>query len=252
MRLVCSVLFFILMTCGVKSQGLVGRKFEARQALLFDLQLKRQFPGGDLKARFGANSSIGICLTYKTTNNWFLSGSGHFIFGKNVKESGILDSLKGSSGQIIDEHGQFAVIGLDERGSFWNASVGKIIPIWKTNQNSGIFISAGGGFLQHRIRIYSGNSVPQLSSDYKKGYDRLTNGAALVQSAGFRFLDPRKRVNLTVSFEMTEAFTRNRRAYNFDTMLQDDRKRMDLLFGTNISLTIPLYLKKTSDEEFFE
>ena len=234
------------------AQGVFYRKFEPKQALLFDITIKQQFPGGDMAKRFGKDASLGLDINYKTSNNWVFGIGGHFMFGNDVKESGILDSLKGETGEIIDENGQFAVVGFDQRGMYFGASIGKIISFGGVNKNSGLFVSLGAGYLQHKIRIYSTNTVPQLSEEYKKGYDRFTFGPAATQFIGYRFLDPRKRLNFSFGFEMTEGFTQNRRSYNFDTRMADTEKRLDLLYGLKLSLTVPIYLKKASEEEFFE
>ena len=252
MKKLVLITVFALGLGSAQSQGLFRRRFEPKQVILFDLTLKRQYPGADMLSRFGPNTSIGMELSYKTTGNWVFHVGGHFLFGKQVNETGILDSLKGSTGEIIDQNGQFAVVGMDERGMYWGAGLGKVIPLNKINRNSGIYLSVGGGYLQHRIRIYSSNTVPQLNSDYKRGYDRLTFGPAASQYIGYRFLDPRKRLNFSIGIEIIEGFTKNRRSLDFDTGQRDTRQRLDLLTGIRFSLTVPLYLKKASEEEFFE
>ena len=202
--------------------------------------------------RFGRTSSLGLDVSMKTKSNWVFSIGGHFMFGNEVREIGILDSMKGSTGEIIDENGQFAVVGLDERAMYFGGSVSKIIPLNKMNRNSGLYLSVGGGYLQHKIRIYSTQTVPQLTDEYKKGYDRLTFGPAAMQYIGYRFLDPRKRLNFSFGVEVIEGFTQNRRSYNFDTRMADTKKRMDIMTGLKLTLTIPIFLKKASEEEFFE
>lgn len=234
------------------AQGLFSRRFEPKQMVLFDITLKQQWPGADLAKRFGRTSSLGLEVSYKSPSNWVFSGGGHFMFGNVVKENGVLDSLKGSTGEIIDENGQFAVVGLDERAMYWGIAIGKIIPLNAINKNSGIFLSVGGGYLQHKIRIYSTNTVPQLTDAYKKGYDRFTFGPSAMQYIGYRFLDPRKRLNFTVGVEVIEGFTKNRRSYNFDTQMADASQRLDILTGLKFTLTVPIHLKKASEEEFFE
>ena len=66
------------------------------------------------------------------------------------------------------------------------------------------------------------------------------------------FLDPKKRLNFSLGFEFTEGFTQNQRSYNFDTRMQDTEKRLDLLYSLKLALTVPIYLKKANEEEFFE
>lgn len=246
--------FLILSACSlsINAQGLFQRKFEPKQILLFDITLKQQYPGGDMAKRFGRDASIGLDVSYKTPGNWVFGLGGHFMFGNTVHEKGILDSLKGPTGEIIDENGQFAVVGLDQRGMYIGASLGKIISFGGVNKNSGLVISLGGGYLQHRIRIYSTKTVPQLTDQYKKGYDRLTGGPAATQYIGYRFLDPKKRVNFSLGFEFTEGFTQNHRSYNFDTQMRDTQKRLDLLYSLKLALTVPIFFKKATEEEFFE
>ena len=245
-----SLCFFSLVNYGL-GQGVFKRKFDAKPAFIFDVTAKYQIPGADLSKRFGKNATIGLDLTFKAKNNWFLTAGGHFMFGKNVKELGLLDTLKGETGEIIDQNGQFAVIGYNERGMYLGGSLGKIIPLNKVNGNSGLVVSVGGGYLQHRIKIFSTSTVPQLAGNYKKGYDRMTTGPALTQFIGYRFMDPVLRLNFVVGFEMIEGFTQNRRNLNFDTGFADHTKRLDLLYGLRFSLSVPLYLKKADEEEFF-
>ena len=237
----------------INAQSVFKNKFEPKSAILMDVSFKQQYPGADMAKRFGKNASLGMDVSYKSKSNWFVTIGGHFIFGNTVLENGILDSLKSkSTGEIFDQNGQFATVGLDQRGMFLGASLAKTFPISKVNKNSGIYLALGGGYLQHRIRIYTTSTVPQLTDKYKKGYDRFTFGPALTQSIGYRFLDPKKRLNFFFGFEMTEGFTQNRRSVNFDTRIRDTEKRLDLLYGIKLSLTIPLYLKKLEEEEFFE
>src|SRR5690606_34872644 len=105
-------------------------------------------------------------------------------------------------------------------------------------------------FFQHKIDFEVDETVvPQLNKDYKKGYDRLTNGFMITQFVGYAFFDAKKRINLYAGFEFSQAFTQNRRPWNFDQFLQDDTKRVDLLSGFRIGWILPLYPKST--EQFF-
>jgi hypothetical protein len=67
--------------------------------------------------------------------------------------------------------------------------------------------------------------VPQVQGAYAKGYDRLTNGPAISQYIGWLHLDRKKLVNFNAGIEIIEAFTQNRRDFNFDQMKKDDSKR---------------------------
>lgn len=245
------IIFLSILIKNSSSQDLFKRAFEPKQIIMLDIVYKQQFPGFDLSKRFGTNSSIGGDLNYKSKKNLVFAVSGNFIWGKNVKETGILDSIRGKTGEIIDLNGQFSVIGFEQRGMYLGASAGKIFSFNK-NKNSGLQILIGGGYLQHRIRIYAPETVPQLDEEMKKGYDRFTSGPSLSQNISYRFLDPRKRLNFAVGFEFIEGFTQNRRSFNYDTQTADTKKRLDFLWSLKFGLSIPIYLKKAEEEEFFE
>ncbi|MCK5784584.1 MAG: hypothetical protein KAH06_09055, partial [Desulfobacterales bacterium] len=130
-----------------------------------------QWPGGDMVARFGANSTIGLGFLVKTGDNWLIGADVNFIFGNKMKEDSLFQNLLTSEGYIIDQQGQYADLSLFERGFYSSVKLGKIIPIFGSNVNSGLMLLAGAGYLQHKIRIeVIDNSAPQLSGDYKKGY----------------------------------------------------------------------------------
>lgn len=100
----------------------------------------------------------------------------------------------------------------------------------------------GAGFLEHKIRIdVDKDDVPELSGDYLKGYDRLTNGLALTEFIGYMHCGNNRLINFIFGFELTQAFTQNRRDFNFDQMKKDDNKRLDLLYGIKLGWFFPLY-----------
>ena len=50
-------------------------------------------------------------------------------------------------------------------------------------------------------------------------------------------------MNFYFGFELYQAFTKNRRTYNYDLMEKVDVKRQDFLNGFRIGWVIPLYEK---------
>ncbi len=201
--------------------------------------------------RFNANSNIGISFSYKTGANWILGLGGEFIFGPQPKETSMLDHLKTSAGYIIGTNGEYADIRLYERGFSIDLTIGKIFPLFGPNKNSGILFRAGPGFLQHRIRIEDPNNVvPQLDGDYKKGYDRLTNGPEISTFLGYVYLGNRKLINFWIGGQLNVGFTMNRRSYNFDTRSNDPTHRTDILLGIKGGWILPLY-KKMPDPFYY-
>jgi hypothetical protein len=208
-----------------------------------------QISAGDLNKRFGNSSAINFNLDFKTKKNWVFGVNGSYIFGKDVKES-LFDSISTASGAIIDGNGQFADVRLYERGFTASLTAGKIFAFKKPNPNSGILFSVGVGFIQHKIRIETiGNTVPQLSKSYKKGYDRLSNGLLLSQNLGYLYLSNNRLVNVYIGFECMQGFTQSRRSFDYDLMKQDTEKRVDILYGGKLIWILPLY--KRAPQEFY-
>ena len=123
-----------------------------------------QFPFADMKADFGVNSNLGLELSLINDNNIYLSISGSFLFGSQVKDTTILDHLMDDNNNIIDENGQIAEILLNQRGFNTNLKLGYLYPI--IHENSGLLAYGSIGFHQHKIHIDVKNSnVPQLDTD---------------------------------------------------------------------------------------
>jgi hypothetical protein len=208
-------------------------------------------PGGDLVKRFGNNSNIGAGFILKTKRNFLFGINGSFLFGNKVKEDSLFKDILTEQGELIDKDGKYAEIRLYERGFTGYAEIGKLFPIFNSNPNSGIFFLAGVGALQHKIRIETpNNNAPQLSPEYRKGYDRFTSGLSVKGFLGYLHLSNNRRVNFFGGVEFAQAWTQNRRGYNFDTMQRDATKRLDNLFGIRIGWVLPLY-KKVPDEFYF-
>lgn len=209
-------------------------------------------PASDMKDRFGINSAVGATIGYKTRGNWYYGIEGNFIFSEKIKnEESILANISTSDGHIIDKAGIYANIVLLERGFDLMLKAGKIFAVAGPNPNSGLMITGGAGFLQHKIRIEnSDNAAPQVSGDYKKGYDHLCNGPAVSQFIGYINFSNTRKINYYAGIEVIEAFTRSRRAYYFAEMIRPNEKRFDMLIGLKAGWSFPLY-KKVSREYYY-
>jgi hypothetical protein len=207
-----------------------------------------QFPGGDLAQRFGNNSSIGGGLMIKTKNNWLISGEGNYLFGSSVKnQDSLLVNISTPEGFIIDQNGYYADIILYFRGYNIFGSIGKLIPIYP-NPNSGITLMAGAGYTQNKIRILNpDNTAPQLQGDYKKGYDKLNGGFAMKASVGYQYLGNTRLLNFAVGFEFIQAWTKRKRAVDFDTGKPDQEKYSSQYYGIKATWFIPMYKRVPRD-----
>jgi hypothetical protein len=239
---------FLTTSAQVNKSGI----FEPRQGFLISIQYGAHSPGGDMSDRFEWNSSLGLDFKFKNEKGWLFGGSYSWGFGNRVKEVGMFDSIIGLSDEIIDQDGLFSQVRLNERVHLFMLEGGKLFPIMKNNRNSGILVQLGVGAMYHRIDIFaSSEKVPQITGDYEKGYDRLSGGIAFNQFIGYQHLDPKKQVNFNIGYVAHQAFTNSLRTTQFDTRKHDDVKRKDLLSGFRIGITIPIYTKKPSVEEFF-
>lgn len=241
--LVCCLLFF----CAISVQGQ-----EVQDAgVLIGMSYAYQRPGGDLADRFGPNFSAGLSASYIGKESAFLFGlDGYFLFGDQVRTD-VLAPLRTPEGFIIANDKRIANVLLRQRGFYLGAHVGRIFGLLADNARSGLRVTLGAGLLQHRIRIQDEpfRPVAALAGDYKKGYDRLTNGLALRQFIGYQHLAPDRRLNFFAGFEFLQGLTRNRRDFNFDTRTRDDRRRLDLLWGVRVGVTLPLYF--SGEREIF-
>ena len=135
---------------------------------------------------------------------------------------------------------------------------GKLIPLGSFERNSGLLITGGLGFMQHKLKFtFQRTVLPQLENNYYKGYDRLTNGLMVRGFFGYQRIDPKGRMNFYAGMELLNGFTKNRRSYNYDTRKADTELRNDMLLGLKIGIMISLSgrqagNKKGEEERFFE
>ncbi|HHS95413.1 MAG TPA: hypothetical protein ENJ45_02405 [Phaeodactylibacter sp.] len=221
------------------------------RALLLDFHYGAAVPGGDLKDRFGHNFDAGAGIEWMLNDaNWILGVGGGILFGNKLKED-VLANIRTPEGQIISSNGSWAQIVLRERGFHVEGRIGKLIPLMKDNHRSGLRLVLGIGFLQHKIRVQDDPQafVPQIAGAYRKGYDRLTNGWMLSQFVGYQHLAKNRLINFYAGFEFKQAFTRNRRDWDFLSEAASDKNlRKDLMWGLKVGWILPFYISKAYAE----
>lgn len=216
----------------------------------FRFQYAYLLPGGDYEDTYGNTSSIGGAFAYKTKSNWQFEIEGAYFFGADIKRKDLLKDIINSTGDVTDADGELVKVIYDMRGLSINASVGKIIPVFNSNKNSGILLQAGIGFIQHRIKIdYRDGEVFQLSDEMLKGYDRLHRGFVLKQFIGYQFFGRKNLFNFYAGLEFNEGFTKNKRQYNYDSRAYDKEQKLDLLHGFKVGWAIPI--RSRESEEFY-
>ena len=227
-------------------------EMKTTQGFLFTPHYAYHTPGGDMKKRFDNFSSIGLGVDYKTSSGFTFGIDYDWFFGRSVKDSGIFSQISGPSGFIIDNNGDFSVINLHIKGNYLTANVGYLINLPKDEPNSGILLSAGAGFMQHRIDIIASEvTIPQLNGEYEKGYDKLTYGFATKQYIGYQHLVNHNRYHYRIGLVFNQGFTEGQRTWDFNANTSGKDKRFDTSVALQLGLIVPIYTKKAEDEEFF-
>jgi len=220
--------------------------------LLYSATIGYHFPGGDLRDRFGRSFSAGSAVEWISKNNLIYGIDGSIFFGNVVKED-VLANLRTEEGQIIGNTRSYADVVQRQRGFYFGAHFGKLFNIIKDQNRSGIRTTISLGLWQHKIRIQDDpqSFVTQLDKQYKKGYDRLTNGFTLNEFIGYQHLSPNRLINFYFGLDFYQGFTKNRRSFNFDTRMQDDRKRFDMKVGFKLGWSLPFYLGEDAEERYY-
>ena len=217
---------------------------------MLNLNASYHSPGGDLANRFGNSSlfGVGFQLKNKKNNYWGIELAG--LTGSKVREDDILDIITAGAVDIINVNGNTSSIRFWERGAHTQFTLGKIFPVIGPNENSGLFIQGGFGYMYHKIRIEDiGNLSPQLNSDMLKGYDRLSMGLTTSELIGYRFFSNSQKINFYIGIEFIQAFTEDVRQYDYNSQQSYKEKRLDLLSGIKFGWTFPLY--KKSDNQYY-
>lgn len=211
-----------------------------------------QFPAGDLQERFGNNSNVGISFSLLNKHNFQFGIQGEAIFDGSVHEPGLLRDIMNDNGLLTNAEGQQTLITKEERGLAFFLTVGKLLKLSKNSQTgNGLLFEIGLGYLQHKIKLdYRDGEIYQLTKELMKGYDRLSSGPAIRQSIGYQFLGKRNLVNFYLGFELTEAFTKSKRGYNYDTMEYDNESRLDIYVGARAGWIIP-FRKRKADSYYY-
>jgi hypothetical protein len=245
-------LLVLLLFCTLLSKAQLGMRDSVIFVPLIQFSYAGQMPGGDLAKRFGYNSNLALNFSVKTRKNWIIGVDFAYIFGNQIKQS-MLDSITTKSEHmVIDINGELADVRFYERGFSCSAWCGKLFSFLGPNPNSGLVVNLGLGFLEHHIKIEDiGNRSPQLAGDLKKGYDKLTNGLAVSEYVGYTYLSSSRFLNFSFGIEFMQAFTQDRRAWDYTLMKQDKTQRLDLLNGIRVGWILPLYKRMPKDRYYY-
>ncbi|MCB0520918.1 MAG: hypothetical protein H6577_20585 [Lewinellaceae bacterium] len=228
----------------------IQEKDNSGPVILANFNYGFHWPGGDLADRFGFNYSVGGSLDLLEKHNFIIGAESFLYFGNNVNID-VLAPLRNNDGIILGDLGGLSEVQLRMRALHIGGHIGKIFRLYKNApSHSGLRATLGGSYFQHKIKIQDDPVViiSALSDEYKKGYDRLSTGFALTEFIGYQHLSKNRLINFMLGVEFTQAFTQNRRSYNFDTRTTENGNRIDLLSGFRIGWTLPFYIRQNADE----
>lgn len=216
-------------------------------------QLGMGMPAADMARRSGPFTFAGISSHHKLRSGWMYGIDASFLFGSDVKEKDMLREITTEEGFLIGSDGTFYDLSYMLRGWQFTGRVAKLLPLLNRNPNSGLYAGIGLGYLQHKIRfeVEDKNAViPQLTSEYKRGYDRLTRGPVIAPVIGYLFAGNKRRLNFFVQLELNAAFTKNIR-WNYDLGGPVSARRTDLYPGLRVGWYFPIYKRVPQDYYFY-
>ncbi len=238
--LIISTLF---LSFSANAQKEEGRNTQKGVAIFTNFSYGIAKPGKDLALRFGVNNTANIGVELFTNKtNWIIGSDFSYIFSKKVKEDPLAKLINYDTYIYGNDKGLSEYL-LRERGYIIQGYIGKLFLLNKSVNRSGIRLTLGAGYMQHKIRLQDDSrSITQFSGDYKKGYDRLTGGFSLSQYIGYQYLSNNRRINFSIGFDFSQGFTKSLRDWDFDLKSKNTASRLDLLYGIRATWILPFYL----------
>lgn len=252
------IIFLLQIFCGISTLAWAQKdlfeetKLPARKGFLLGVNAGFDMPAADLANRFGNSYRIGASMHYKTNKNFMFGVKLDFNNGNIIREDSLFYGIKDQSGTYINQDGQRLGINIFRRGIMAGFEAGYIFNISKTVSDNGIMLLTGVGFMQHKILLQDkSESILSLRGDYRKGYDRLTNGLYLEQYLGYFNISKNALINFHIGLNFAAGFTQGRRDFLYDVRRSGNDKRMDIMFGLKGGWYLPMF-KSKSEELFFE
>lgn len=218
---------------------------------LFNMSYRASLPAADLAIPYGFCNGLGIDLLYKTKKNYIAGANGFVIFSRNVKNTDYINFLKDPNGLIFRDDMTPINLNASMRGGEALLVFGKLFPSFKKNPEWSWHVIGGAGFLQHKYLFRAGGTT-QFSTAYLPGYDRMRNGPALCQQVGFHYFSLLRLINFNVSAEVTEAFTKNRRYYDYATRTTDTKNYTDIWVSLKLSWMLPIKTRSGKESLYFQ
>lgn len=195
---------------------------------------------GDLTDRTNWIHGIKVSLNRKTSGNLLLSLNTEIELADFNETYDPLVYLKSESDFPIDQNGHLTEININYFGYQIYGELGKFWTFSKPYK--GLVTNLQVGFWQHKLTYqFTGEVLPSLSPENKKGYDRLTNGLLVGQKIGYRRYSPQNLFSYEFGFQVQEGFNAIRRTYIYDLMKAPPASRFDMKLGIYATFIFPIY-----------
>jgi len=245
------IIIIILLSSDLMSQEL-QKDTQKQSDILLSINHTFQIPGGDLSDRFGNNSNISMSIIYKNKHDFTITLEGGVIFGSEVKENNLFEAINGDDGVLVSQNGEIPIIRLFERGGMFNVNFGKYFKFNSTENESGILVSIGLGYIYHKIFIETiVTELPQLNDELLKGYDRLAGGVSIKQFIGYLYFSKNNNIRFLIGLETVQGFTKDLREYNYTSQTYVHEKRLDHLIGLKTGFIIPIKKRNTGKYYYY-
>jgi hypothetical protein len=222
----------------------------ASYGFLIELSYAGQLPGGNLAQIFGFNSNGQGGVYYKTQSNWMYGASFSYIFGNQLRDPNLLDSLATTNGNLIANDGNYPGVSYFERGFDIQLTVGKLFPVSR-NLNSGILFTISAGYIQHHIDIETPSDwVPQVTGDYLQGYQHLTAGICGTEFLGYQYISKRQFIAFFAGFEFTQAMAKSLQ-YDFQSETKNPNYKFEMLSSIRVGWILPILQESTKKITFY-
>jgi len=212
---------------------------------MIGLHYSAMLPFADMADRYGFLNQLGVTSGYKDKQNWIYGIEGNFYFGNSVKNDSIFNFMTDNLGNISEADGQFAVVEILPRGFNINAHFGKVIPIFASNPNSGLYISFGVGYTLMKYRIQTTyDFVPLLEKENARLFDRQTVGLSLSQFVGYSLINATRPIHFYAGLYANQGFTQFSRSWFYDTGPAPTGILRDFQIGLRAGWYVPIYKRK--------
>ena len=212
-------------------------------------------PAGDLVDRFGASNSVGGGIDFISKNNLIFGLQAYANFGNEVKQNPFASLAPDPLNDRLlpTANGEVTTVQLKQRGQYYGIHFGKLFGIMPNNPRSGIRLTLGGGYMQHKIRVQDDPQafIAVIAGDYKSGWDKLTSGMAITGFLGWQLLSLNRRVNFSAGIEYTHGLTQGQREFDFELGGPDNAERVDVMLGVRLRWSLPIYLDDSASEIFY-